>query len=1800
MKNQYSFNVKLQTKALVLLSFLFFLVFTKGNAQFGTPLSAGDVSIIGVNTNTDAEGIAFVIWKQIASGTEIRFTDNGFNLTGTDYTIRWKEQIAKWTSTTTVNPGTVITIANNVANIGTLSIVNCFSDASANWSLLSSGDQVFAYQGQNMPTVASSNGGQFDELVFNNTLLFGIGYPGISNTGGWVTSGLIGSNTSRLPTSLSSGNNHIFLSGTGVNCGRYIGPRTGFSSAASYREQIALNSNWEKFSGNPVVTYTTTTFELGVAPSITTQPSNKSICVSTNTTFSITANNTTSYQWKVNTGSGTYNNVPESGVYSGTTSNTLTITNATVSMSGYLYHCVATGTSSPAATSNNVSLTVNPAPNVTTHPSSTLVCVGNSTSFTTAIANATTYNWQVNNNSGSGFQNITNSGIYSGQGTITLTITGATVPMNGYTYRVIGTGNCAPAATSNSATLSVNASPSITSNPSNTTICSGSGAFFSITASNATAYQWQVNTGGGFGNLSNNATYSGANSTTLTISSVNSSMNNYKYQCVASSPCNPSATSSIATLGVLNLVTYYRDSDGDGFGNPAITQASCSGAPTGYVANNTDCNDGNASINPNPIVFYQNPSNSSICQSTNTTFQVTANADSYQWQVNSGSEFVNLGNNAIYSGVSTSTLTLTTVTGTMSGYQYRCVATKSCTSNSNSGSATLTVNPSPAVTTNPSSAIICVGGTTSFSAGYSNASSYTWQVSSDSGFTDISNGGVYSGQGTSTLTITNATLGMNNYSFRAIGNGNCAPNAVSNSASLTVNSGPSITSNPMNASVCANGNTSFTANASNANSYQWQVNTGSGFVNIANNGVYSGANSTTLSITGTTISMNGYLYQCVASGNCAPTSTSASASLNVIPLTTFYRDADNDGYGNPAITQTSCTGAPIGYVSNNTDCDDSNASVNPAPISFNTQPTDSSACEFATANFQVSANANGYQWQMDDGFGFIDLSEDGIHSGTDTNSLTIFVTSDMEGYKYRCIALKTCAANAPSNSATLSITQPFMVVIPLSATTVCAGNPASFSAVVENGISYNWQVSTGGAFAAVPNNGQYSGIGTNTLTILNTTTTMNGYRYRLIVAGNCASPTIMGPVLLTVNPLPAITLNPSNVSSCEGGNTTFSASASASTNYKWQVDDGNGFADLSNTSQYSGTATATLSVSGITLSMNYYKYQCIASGNCSPSAITSAATLNVQAATIYYQDFDGDGFGNVAVSQNSCSGAPVGYINNSNDCNDVNAAIHPNAVEIYGNNIDDNCNGTTDTDAADCSFTTTWNGTSWNPFTPVANQNAVISGDYSENTDLSVCSLEITNNAEVIISSGHNLSVTAALHTISGTLAFEHDAHLFQGVADVANSNTIDITYTRQSEMRRLDYTFWSSPVQAQNLKQFSLLTLSNRFYTLNETNVFTSIDPELNDFIPGHGYMIRAPNTFTGAPALGQSFNGNFTGIPNNGTISSPINANGDGFNLIGNPYPSTIDAFAFLEENPGTLYFWEIALEGAIAGAYSVFNEFGAVASPVNGQLHSQYIKPGQGFILQTNTPGNAVFKNQMRVNENVQELGRAANTVEKHRIWLNLSSGANIVNQILIGYMSGATNDVDNSVDGKLFVAGSSISSIIGNDNYHIQGRAIPFVDTDEIPLHFNVATSGNYSLSIENLDGLFLGQQQVFIKDNLLGITHDIKESAYNFASDYGSFSDRFTIVFQNTTLGIENPSLAPDPFIIFKKDMVLNINSGKSKMKAVKLFDVRGRLVFEDSKVNATNFTTDLQLERQVLIVQITDENDRKISKKIVF
>jgi len=510
---------------------------------------------------------------------------------------------------------------------------------------------------------------------------------------------------------------------------------------------------------------------------------------------------------------------------------------------------------------------------------------------------------------------------------------------------------------------------------------------------------------------------------------------------------------------------------------------------------------------------------------------------------------------------------------------------------------------------------------------------------------------------------------------------------------------------------------------------------------------------------------------------------------------------------------------------------------------------------------------------------------------------------------------------------------------------------------------------------------------------------------------------------------------------------------------------------------------------------------------------------------------------------------------------------------------------------------TTWTsagGGSWDNGTPSATKAAIIEFDYTSAGDLNACSLTVTNNADVIILADDVVSLGGGLTVDTGsTFTLNSDAILLQG--GTTNVNSGDITVIRETQaLKRLDYVLWSSPVAGQNLGSFSPLTVSSRFYTYTtSSDTYTAI-ANTNDFTDGQGYLIRVPDNHPTSPT---TWDGIFTGIPNSGNITIGLSAAANGYNAVGNPYPSPISISTFLSDNSslisGNLYFWR-KTNGAAGSAYVTYSG-GAYD---DGAHTYENIQPGQGFIVEANSAGSLAFNNLQREANN-NTFYRNADDAEASRIWLHLKSNDVIVGKMAVGYKIGATNELDSAYDGTYINDSSlALNSIVNGTELAVQHRA-PFTATDIVPLSFKTNTAGTYTISINEVDGLFTDvEQNIYLKDNVLNSSHDLRNAPYSFATEVGVFENRFEIVYQ-APLSVENPVFG-NSVVVYSKNQVININTGVEAMATVKVFDIRGRLLTEKNNVNATSTTIPLaHVANQVLIVQITAANGQIVSRKVV-
>ena len=111
-----------------------------------------------------------------------------------------------------------------------------------------------------------------------------------------------------------------------------------------------------------------------------------------------------------------------------------------------------------------------------------------------------------------------------------------------------------------------------------------------------------------------------------------------------------------------------------------------------------------------------------------------------------------------------------------------------------------------------------------------------------------------------------------------------------------------VTSQPLPVTKTAGSNVFFAINAGTGLTYQWQQDTGAGFKDLADVGIYSGVTTDTLHITGVSLAMNNYQYRCAVSDPMCSSGVSQSAKLNVLPVSvnSLINNIDISVYPNPA------------------------------------------------------------------------------------------------------------------------------------------------------------------------------------------------------------------------------------------------------------------------------------------------------------------------------------------------------------------------------------------------------------------------------------------------------------------------------------------------------------------------------------------------------------------------------------------------------------------------------------------------------------------------------------------------------------------------------------------------------------------------------------------------------------------------------------------------------------------------------------------------------------------------------------
>ncbi len=596
-------------------------------------------------------------------------------------------------------------------------------------------------------------------------------------------------------------------------------------------------------------------------------------------------------------------------------------------------------------------------------------------------------------------------------------------------------------------------------------------------------------------------------------------------------------------------------------------------------------------------------------------------------------------------------------------------------------------------------------------------------------------------------------------------------------------------------------------------------------------------------------------------------------------------------------------------------------------------------------------------------------------------------------------------------------------------------------------------------------------------------------------------------------------------------------------------------------------------------------------------------------------------------------------------CNDIG----PQTVTLTvhdGNENESTCTATVTIVAPTTSYL---GGGTWSSGAPNVGSNAKISSDYDTsaggNGSFEACTCEVDASRTLTVAADDYIDITNDI-TVNGTLIVDHSGSVVQsnGTAVVTNNGTINVNMDTPNLASR-DFMILGSPMTGETRGD----VWSSAYLVLdaNTANFVPHPDVEIqfpgaenfaddnNNFWSayaaggtvdvGEGYLVRPQSQSGGA---GGVFSYTYdSGTLNNGDVTFPVTYNTPGPtsgdnknaspNVLANPYPSSIFADDFINANSmvDEVYFWEhltppsTGLPGAGTmnfsmediSMYNLSGGIGAGNPEVIATRPNGYISTGQGFGIKATAGGTATFSNSMRRTSNNNTL-RNQNGID--RIWLNIENlRYEMGGSTLIAFSENASATIDNGYDSRRLATVVSIYSHLedGTQQLGIQTREA-FENGMKVPVGFSTQMEAEleYVISISTIEGENLDQSTVYLLDNVTNTVTNLRNGAYTFTSNKGTFHNRFTLQFEGEeVLGPDDSSLQNIKIFPNPTTGIINIHSPNAYIKNIEVFDVRGRRFYETVYDEKNAHTADLDsLETGIYFLKITTEIG-DVTKKFV-
>jgi len=493
--------------------------------------------------------------------------------------------------------------------------------------------------------------------------------------------------------------------------------------------------------------------------------------------------------------------------------------------------------------------------------------------------------------------------------------------------------------------------------------------------------------------------------------------------------------------------------------------------------------------------------------------------------------------------------------------------------------------------------------------------------------------------------------------------------------------------------------------------------------------------------------------------------------------------------------------------------------------------------------------------------------------------------------------------------------------------------------------------------------------------------------------------------------------------------------------------------------------------------------------------------------------------------------------------------------------------------------------------------------------------LNINNSGlGVKVADSLDLVVANSVALTSGILSLTGEAQLIQTHSGVSANSTVSgkLFISQQGTSDKYKFNYWSSPVNVGG--QYSLSSclydgtyfLTNSFtpsavvytssYDGSQSNPITISNYWIYKFVNQADAYGWAQIGSSGLLNIGEGFTmkgtGNadgtqnyvFGGTPNDGTYTHSISA--DKMSILGNPYPSALDANQFITDNltsfaDGTvIYFWEHWGGGShyttdYQGGYSTYSLSGGTPATAHPDLTQsglgvitpkRYIPVGQGFFVQaaTGTGGNFVFNNSQRKFEvkGVNSVFTRANqnkvaSAVDVRIRLGHEDALGFHRQILVSFIDGTTPGIDIGYDAKMIdVSANDMYWYLNDEAYVIQAQ--PYYNIMELPLGITSSSEQIHKIMIDQLENFV---EPILLIDTETGLTYNLSEGTANVSIPAGTFNTRFKIAFMQTTFS--NPEVELNSLKIVYNRGAKNIeifNPNQEEINQIDVYSISGQLI----------------------------------------